>query len=106
VLGGIQLLFGLKNASELILSPAAAAFGTSALWSLTAFVVLLTARKNDDRALASDSMWLFGIVALKLLLIDLSATSSAAKIIALLIIGGLFYLGGFVYRGIGAERTP
>jgi len=106
VLGGIQLLFGLKNASELIFSPAAAAFSTSALWSITAFVVLLTARRSDNRALAGDSMWLFGIVALKLLLIDLSTTSSAAKIIALLIIGGLFYVGGFVYRGIGAQRTP
>jgi hypothetical protein len=106
VLGGIQLLFGLKNASELILSPAAEAFGTSALWTLTAFVVLLTAKRNNDRALASDSMWLFGIVALKLLLIDLSATSSAAKIIALLLIGGLFYVAGFVYRGIGHKRTP
>lgn len=106
VLGGIQLLFGLKNASELIFSPSAAAFSASALWCMTAFLVLLAARRSDSRALAGDSMWLFGIVALKLLLIDLSATSSAAKIIALLIIGGLFYVGGFVYRGIGAQRTP
>lgn len=106
VLGGIQLLFGLKGASELVLSPAGAAFGTSALWSLTAVLVLLSARKDDNRSLASDSMWLFAIVALKLLLIDLSATSSGAKVVALLIIGGLFYLGGFVYRGIGAGRNP
>jgi hypothetical protein len=104
-LGSIQLLFGLKNVSELFLPPSGAAFGTSALWGLAAFVILLTAKKNNDRKLASDSMWLFGIVALKLLLFDLSATSSAAKIIALLLIGGLFYVAGFVYRGIGDKRT-
>jgi hypothetical protein len=105
LLGGAQLLFGLKHMSELLLPPNAAAFGTSALWSLTAFVVLLSARKHEDRALANDSMWLFGLIALKLLLIDLSATGSAARIIALLVIGALFYVGGYVYRGIGAQRT-
>lgn len=106
LLGGAQLLFGLKHLSDLLLPPAAAGFGTSALWSLSAFAVLLSARKHEDRALASDSIWLFGLIALKLLLIDLSATGSAAKIIALLVIGGLFYVGGYVYRGIGAQRTP
>jgi uncharacterized membrane protein len=106
LLGGAQLLFGLKHMSDLLLPPAAAGFGTSALWSLSAFAVLLSARKHEDRALASDSMWLFGMIALKLLLMDLSTTSSATKIIALLLIGGLFYVGGYIYRGIGTQRTP
>lgn len=106
LLGGAQLLFGLQHLSDLLLLPTTAPFGTSALWSLAALTILISARKREDRALASDSMWLFGLIALKLLLIDLSATSSAARIIALLVIGILFYVGGYVYRGIGAQKTP
>lgn len=105
LLGGVQLLVGLNNLSAWVLAPDSAALGTSAMWSATALVLLLIAKGRDGRALASNSMWLFGLVAGKVLLLDLAESGTGVKIAALLVIGVLFYAGGYAYRGIGDRRT-
>lgn len=100
VLGAVQLLIGLKFASELAFEAVTAAYVTSALWSAAALVLLLVAQRLSDRALASKASWLFGLTAIKVLLFDLSGSSTSGRIVALLIIGALFYAGGFVFRRI------
>jgi uncharacterized membrane protein len=100
VLGALQFLLGLKYASELAFEPVTAAYVTSALWSATALVLLLVAQRLSDRALASKASWLFGLTAIKVLLFDLSESSTGGRIVALLVIGALFYAGGYVFRRI------
>jgi uncharacterized membrane protein len=100
LLGTVQLLLGLKYASELAFEPVTAAYVTSALWSAAALVLLLVAQRLSDRALASKASWLFGLTAIKVLLFDLSESSTGGRIVALLVIGALFYAGGYVFRRI------
>jgi hypothetical protein len=100
ILGVAQWLMGLKHLSELCFEPITAAYVTSALWSATALALLIFAQRLGDRALASKASWLFGLTAIKVLFSDLSESSTGGRVVALLIIGALFYAGGYVYRRI------
>ena len=102
VLGASQFLLGLAHLSQLAFEPITAAYVTSALWSATALVLLLVAQRVGDRALAGKASWLFGLTAIKVLLFDLSESSTGGRIVALVVIGALFYAGGYVYRRISA----
>jgi uncharacterized membrane protein len=100
VLGAVQFLVGLKHLGELWFEPSAAAYVTSALWSATALALLLVAQRVGDRAFASKASWLFGLTAVKVLVFDLSGSSTGGRVVALMVIGALFYAGGYVYRRI------
>jgi hypothetical protein len=102
-LSAVQFLLGLKHLAEILLITANARYATSALWCLSALLLLVISKQNRDKELASSSLWLFGIVAVKVLLFDLSASGPSAQIIALLVIGIFFYAGGYVYRQINTN---
>jgi uncharacterized membrane protein len=99
-LGAVQFLLGLRYLSEFAFEPVTAAYVTSALWSATALLLLLVAQRFCDRTLASKASWLFGLTAIKVLLFDLSESGTGERIVALLVIGALFYAGGYVFRRI------
>ena len=97
-LSSLQFLCGQKYVSEIIFPRSISHFATSALWGLSALALLLLARNYSNQKYASASLVIFGIVAAKVLLFDLSTNGPTARIIALLGIGVLFYTGGYIYR--------
>jgi uncharacterized membrane protein len=102
-LGAVHFLLGMKRIAQLWFEPVTAGYVTSALWSATALVLLIVAQRRDDRSLAGTASWLFGLTAIKVLLFDLSESGTTGRIVALMVIGTLFYAGGYLYRRTGAR---
>jgi uncharacterized membrane protein len=105
-LGAAQFLLGLKRSCDLWFEPITAACATSALWSATALGLLFVGQRSGDRSLSGKANWLFALTAVKVLLFDLSESGASGRIVALLIIGALFYTGGYVHRQIGVRNSP
>lgn len=104
-LAGLQLLFGLKHMSELTFAAETASYATSALWGIFALSLLGIARQKNSQEFASAAVLIFGVVAMKVMFSDLSASGPTAQIVALIVIGVLFYSGGYIYRQIGASSV-
>jgi len=93
-----QLLLGFHNISVGLVPPAAVGFTTSLLWCSTALVFLLLAKRGNNHSLAESSLWLFAVTAIKVLFVDTADSGTLTRVVALLVIGSLFYAGGYVYR--------
>jgi uncharacterized membrane protein len=104
-LGAVQFLLALERVSALAFEMPTAGYVASALWSATALAVLMIALRRNDRGLAGKASWLFGVTALKVLFSDLSGSGTGERVIALIVIGALFYAGGFVGRQIGNRSS-
>jgi len=103
----LQALRGLDRLADLITGPAQSHFVTSGLWAMFALGLLLFSQSRKDALLARSSMLIFGLVAGKVLLFDISGTGSFARIVALVFIGGLLYSGGLIWRRIGEwDKEP
>jgi uncharacterized membrane protein len=98
-----QLLSGLERLADQYAKNFSleSAYLTSSLWAIAGFVMLLLARAWRDAMLARAAILVLGLVAGKVLFFDISASGSLARIIALVIIGGLMYAAGLVWRHIG-----
>ncbi|MBX7137046.1 MAG: DUF2339 domain-containing protein [Oligoflexia bacterium] len=75
-------------------------FVVSSVWALYALALLLVARGIRDTAFANVSLGVFAIVSFRIFSVDLSGASAAPRVVALVVIGGILYAGGLVYRQV------
>ncbi len=73
---------------------------TSALWASFALVLLIVGHKFRDALLAKSTLFVFAIVAVKVLFYDINSADSIARIVALVVVGTLLYTGGLLVRQI------
>ncbi|MEN8206026.1 MAG: DUF2339 domain-containing protein [Pseudomonadota bacterium] len=65
------------------------------LWTLTAMVVMVVARRRASRRAWYVGAGLLGLVVLKLFMVDLSGAGTLERIISFLVVGGLMLVIGF-----------
>lgn len=70
----------------------------AAVWVVYAFAVLVVAMKLRDRVLAQTSLPIIALGLLRFLLVDFSRLESGARILALLAMGALIFVGGYLYK--------
>ena len=96
----LQMLAALVRIADVLSSGDGSGFLVSALWAFLAVAMLLAANSIRDRTLAKGALFVFGAVAAKVLLADIHAATSAAKVLALIVIGALLYVGGLYWRKV------
>ncbi len=74
----------------------------SLTWAILAVAALLLALQIRDRLLGQSSLFIFAVSGAKVLLYDLSQSSPLIRIGCLVILGISLYLGGWLYRKVGA----
>lgn len=99
-LAKIQALYGLFILSEYLAPRIYVGYVSSSLWSFFALLLLGYAQQIRDPMLARSAVAVFGLVAVKVLFSDIDSSSSLARVIALVLIGALLYLGGFIWRRV------
>lgn len=99
-LGIVQCLYGLKRVADLYVAAPLNAFVASGLWGGAALLGLIYALKVKDALVGRACVIVLGIVALKVLLNDISSSGSIARVIALVLIGTVLYSGGLIWRKI------
>jgi len=108
ILAHVQAMIGLNRLAtqwfQYSSTPVYSRFITSILWSLLAVAVLVWGMVRKERHLAQSALFVFAISAGKILLIDVSASRALIRVISLLILGALFYLGGYLYRHVNMWR--
>jgi uncharacterized membrane protein len=72
----------------------------SLTWGVLALVCLMLALNFKDKLLGQTSLLIFAASAGKVLFYDLSTSAPLVRIGSLLIVGGSFYLGGWLYKKI------
>jgi hypothetical protein len=105
-IANVLILMMLSNASSILFGSSEKVFAgylSSALWAVYAVVLLVIGRKIGDSLIAKSALCVFGLVALKVLVLDSLSQGIGFRIIMLLIIGALFYLGGVLYGKINDE---
>ncbi len=75
-------------------------FAISCAWGLVALGCLTTSLKVEDKTLGQSSLLVFAASAAKLFLYDLSGSAPLVRIASLLALGGIFYLGGWLYQRV------
>ncbi|HET7921383.1 MAG TPA: hypothetical protein VFM15_01355, partial [Gammaproteobacteria bacterium] len=70
----------------------------STVWALLALACLGISRWKGGRILGQSSLMVFGAVAIKALPYDLSGAKPVARIISLVVLGVVFYVGGMLYQ--------
>lgn len=104
-IANLQALVGLlRIAKQLTHSSQFQGFLISILWGLYAIGILLLSFGKKDRTLARSSLMVFAVAAGKVLLIDVSSSSSITRVVCFMILGILFYAGGYIYRYIESWR--
>lgn len=68
------------------------------LWIVYAFVILAVGQKMRDKEMAKTSFPIIILGLIRFMLIDFSRFDSGARIIALLLMGGLIFVGGYMYK--------
>jgi hypothetical protein len=76
----------------------------STVWALLALACLGISRWKGGRILGQSSLLVFGAVAGKVLLYDLSGAKPVARIISLVVLGVAFYVGGMLYQRLARAR--
>lgn len=81
----------------------------SVAWGVLALGCLGLSLAYRDRDLGQSSLLVFGATAAKVLLYDLSGAPPVARIIGLIVLGIMFYVGGMLYQRVlntkGLDRT-
>ncbi len=83
-------------------------FVISVVWGLLAVATLIWSTRIRDRTLGQSALVVFAAFAVKVLLLDLSGSSSLVRIGCLVVLGVTLYVGGLLYQRIErrAEATP
>ncbi len=105
---GLAVVQGLRGLDRLgnLIGGSEAHFLTSGLWAAFALSLLFFGHQSRDSNVARLGLGVFSIVALKVLFSDISESSSLIRVVALLVIGALLYLGGLMWRRMSAwEKT-
>ncbi len=95
----------LYHALELFL-PGFVRGGLSVLWTLYALTLLVFGIRYRNKSVRITGLTLFGIVALKSLLFDLAHQAALYRILALLALGILFFVGAFAYMRVEQAFRP
>jgi len=82
-----------------------AQFVVSLFWGIFALAVLSWAKFKSDRILAQSSLFVLGVSAFKVLLVDVSSANPVLRIVCLLLLGIVLYFGGFMLRNIQTWKT-
>lgn len=103
-LANIQALMALyrlaEQFSEQLKIDSMKGFVVSIFWGLFALAILFCGKVKRDRLLARSSLFIFGVAAAKVLLIDVASASAVVRILCLLSLGVAFYIGGYLFRQI------
>ncbi len=78
-------------------------FVVSIVWGLLAVAALIVSMTTGDRRLGRSALLVFAAFAAKVMLFDLSGTSTLVRIGSLVVLGVTMYVGGLLYQKI--ERT-
>ena len=81
-------------------------FVVSIVWGLLAVTALIISMMTGDRRLGRSSLLVFAAFAAKVMLFDLSGTSTLARIGCLVVLGVTLYVGGMLYQKIDQKTTP
>lgn len=81
-------------------------FVVSIVWGLLAVAALIVSMTTGDRRLGRSSLLVFAAFAAKVLLFDLSGTSTLVRIGCLVVLGVTMYVGGLLYQKIDQKTTP
>ncbi|MCB0334967.1 MAG: DUF2339 domain-containing protein [Bdellovibrionales bacterium] len=100
----LQAMFALVKVAEL-LTPSIDVYVTSALWSALALLMMVVAVSTYDRALGRSGAALFLIVAAKVFFIDISSHGTVTKIITLLVVGTIIFVGGYFLRMLNDDSA-
>jgi hypothetical protein len=76
----------------------------SVAWGVLALGCLGLSLTIHDRGLGQSALLIFGATAAKVLLYDLSGAPPIARIIGLVVLGIMFYVGGMLYRRTAVVR--
>jgi hypothetical protein len=95
-----QALTGFARFSNLILESPDSNYLSSTLSGLLAVSLLFSAYKLLDQVLAKVSLMLLGFVVLKVLLFEIHNATNGIMIIALMAIGCILYISGFIWDRI------
>ncbi|MCB0318947.1 MAG: DUF2339 domain-containing protein, partial [Bdellovibrionales bacterium] len=94
----LQALHGLEKVAGLLVIRPYSEYLCSALWAILALLSLGGAFNLKDKLLARGAVLILWIVSAKVLLSDLSASSSIVRIITLCIVGAILYASGLILK--------
>ncbi len=98
------LLYAAHIAAMLTISKVVdASLLVSIFWGMIAIGSLLMALVQRDRILGQSSLPIFALSGLKVLLLDLAGSPTPVRIGTLAVLGITLYLGGFLYKKLGAD---
>lgn len=80
-------------------------FVVSIVWGLLAVAALIISMTTGDRRLGRSSLLVFAAFAAKVMLFDLSETSTLVRIGCLLVLGVTLYVGGLLYQKVEQKTT-
>lgn len=80
-------------------------FVVSIVWGLLAVAALVISITTGDRRLGRSSLLVFAAFAAKVLLFDLSGTSTLVRIGCLVVLGVTMYVGGMLYQKIDQKHV-
>ena len=98
LLGSAQAGAALFRIAHQIFAGATANYATSAFWAAFALAIMLWGVSSKRSELSRAATAIFCVVALKVLLYDIASSSSLVRVIALMVVGAIIYLGGLVRR--------
>ncbi|HIA04534.1 MAG TPA: DUF2339 domain-containing protein [Myxococcales bacterium] len=99
-LSGLPVLLPIANNGDTL-----AGFLISLLWAAYAVGILVFSRQNNDKLLATSSLFIFGAAAGKALIFDVANVEPLGRIACLLALGVALYVGGLLYRRISIWNT-
>lgn len=80
-------------------------FVVSIVWGLLAVAALIVSMTTGDRRLGRSSLLVFAAFAAKVMLFDLSETSTLVRIGCLVVLGVTLYVGGILYQKIDTKAS-
>jgi len=86
------------------LHPYVGKFSIAPLWTLYSFMILLYASSSKNLRLAQNAIPLIFIALGKFVFFDFPALTGVERIVALVIMGILIYLGGYLYRSVSSPK--
>ena len=81
-------------------------FVVSIVWGVLAVAALVISMTSGDRRLGRSSLLVFAAFAAKVMLFDLSGTSTLVRIGCLVVLGVTLYVGGLLYQRIDQKKPP
>jgi len=100
LLAHAQAMMGLRTLADILMPHSMFEIVCSSAWGLMALLILLAARPLHDKTLARSALAIFAIVSIKVLFFDLSSRGTLMQVGLLIVVGALFYAGGYVLRQI------